>query len=188
MVQFIKDFGAFIAALVSPIIAIGLTIWYQNRQARRTAKMNLFNDLVSFRNYIPLPWQYTVALNRIDIVFHKQAKIRQLWHEYYDLIELEQIEPTLGKVKEKKIALISEMAKHLGYKNIDQIFLQRYYQTQGHFDQFVSDVEIRKEMVRVLKSTETLYILGKYPEDSYSKDIADGTIKGVKLSEQDPLK
>lgn len=120
--------------------------------------MELFLDLVSFRDYIPLPWQYTVALNRIDVVFHRQSHICQLWHEYYELTDGFQTEERVKRVREKKIALISAIAKHLGYKNIDQIFLQRYYQTQLHLDQYVSDVEMRKEVLRVLKSTETLYI------------------------------
>jgi len=183
MVQFIKDYGSFIAALLSPLAAVLITIWYQNRQTRRRAKMALFLDLVSFRDYIPLPWQYVVALNRIDVVFHRQKDIRMLWHEYYDLISQDQKEPVVSRVREKKVALISAMAKHLGYKNIDQIFLQRYYLTQGYIDSLLLDDGIKRELLRVLKSTETLYILGKYADDPYAKDIAEGKIIGHKLNE-----
>ena len=100
--MFIRDYGAFIAAIVSPIAAVLITVWYQNREARRKAQMALFLDLVSFRDYIPLPWQYTIALNRIDVIFHKQNVIRQLWHEYYDLIGEEQKGQIVERVKEKK--------------------------------------------------------------------------------------
>jgi hypothetical protein len=185
MSTFIKDYGTFIAALISPITAVIITIWYQSRHTKRMAKMSLFLDLVSFRDYIPLPWQYVVALNRVDVIFHKQPNICHLWHEYYDLLAQDQKEPVSTRVKEKKVALISAMAKHLGYKNIDQIFLQRYYLTQGYIDSLLLDDEIKRELLRVLKSTETLYLLGKYKDDPYAKDIAEGKTVGYKLSEQE---
>ncbi|MFN8290757.1 MAG: DUF6680 family protein [Chitinophagaceae bacterium] len=187
MEDFIKNYGAFIAAIIAPIAAVLITIWYQNREARRKAQMDLFLDLVSFRDFYPLPWQYSVALNRIDVVFHRQADIRRIWHEYYDLLSQTQQERVPERAKEKKIELISAMAKYLGYKNIDQIYLQRYYLSQGQVDDVLFDAELRREFLRVLKSTETLYILGKYGDDPYSKDIAEGKIQGHKLSETNPL-
>lgn len=127
-------------ALDSTII---ITIWYQRRQSKIAAKMNVFMDLVSFRNHVPLPWQFVVALNRIDIVFHSEEAIRRLWHEYYDLIIVEQTDVVVGQVKEKKVALISAIAHHLDYKGIDQIYLQRYYQTQGSYDDYLGDVQLK---------------------------------------------
>jgi hypothetical protein len=171
MLNFIKDYGAFIATFLSPVIAVLITLWYQNREARRNAQMGLFLDLVSFRNYIPSPWQYTVALNRVDVIFHRQPRICELWHEYYDLLGEEQKGLVVEQIKEKKVALISAMAKHLGYSSIDQIYLQRYYQTQGHFDEFVFSGELRKELLRVLQSTDTLYIVGNENTEQLKKEI-----------------
>jgi len=155
------QFTNVLVAFIGPVVAVIITIWYQKRAAKKAAQMNLFMDLVSFRDYSPLPWQYFVALNRIDVVFHKQLGIRRLWHEYYDLIQQEQVPAIVTLVKEKRIALLSEIGKYLGYRNIDQIFFQRYYQPMGHYNQIVNDYEIKQELLRVLKKTETLYILGK---------------------------
>lgn len=171
------------AVFISPVIAVIITIWYQNREGKRRAKMALFMDLISFRDYLPLTWQYVVALNRIDVIFHKQPEILRLWHEYYDLTLPEQIGTVPAQLKEKSIALISAIAKHLGYRNIDQIFLQRYYQPKGHVQQFVNDFELKQELLRVLKSTETLFVLGKYEETSLEKDFKDGKIDRKKLNE-----
>jgi hypothetical protein len=49
------------------------------------------------------------------------------------------------------------------------------------------DDEIKRELLRVLTSTETLYLLGKYKDDPYAKDIAEGKTGRHKLSEQDEL-
>jgi Family of unknown function (DUF6680) len=173
-----KDYIEIAVLFLSPIIAVLLTIWYQNRQSRRFAKMNLFIDLVSFRHHIPLPWQYTVALNRIDVIFHKQNDIRHLWHEYYDLICKDQILDVPDRVNEKKIALISRIANHLGYNNIDQIFLQRYYQTKGSYDQIVGDNELKTELLRVLKSTDTLFLLNNKIDETKNV-IVDGKVQKV---------
>jgi len=173
-----KDYVDLIVLFFSPIIAVLITIWYQNRQGRRTAKMGLFIDLISFRHHFPLPWQYTVALNRIDVIFHKQNTIRQLWHEYYDLTCKDQVGDVVQRVEEKKIALISEIAKHLGYRNIDQIFLQRYYQTKGSYDQIVSDTEIRSELLRVLKSTDTLFLLNNKIDET-KNIVVEGKVQKV---------
>lgn len=67
-----------LVALIGPLTAVGITIWFQNRDAKKKAKMGVFMDLVSFRNHVPLPWQFVVALNRIDIVFHKEKDICHL--------------------------------------------------------------------------------------------------------------
>jgi len=174
-----------LAVFLSPIMAVVITLWSQKRNAKRNAQMNLFMDLVSFRDHVPFPWQYSVALNRIDVVFHKQETILLRWHEYYDSLQHELKGNALVYSNEKKVALISEIAKHLGYRNIDQIFLQRYYQSKGSFDDFVNDAEIRKEFLRVLKSTETLFVLGKYEESPLEKDFKDGKIERKKLSEND---
>lgn len=137
------QFTTIAVALISPIVAVILTIWYQAREAKYRAKLNIFMDLVSFRHHVPVPWQFFVALNRIDVVFHKQEAICHLYHEYYDLTlrDLTGVDGVL--LNEKKVALITEMARHLGYNQIDQIYLQRYYQPKGGYDDYLGDIELK---------------------------------------------
>ncbi len=177
------QFSTIIVALVSPIIAVLISLWYQKISSKKAAKMQLFMDLVSFRDYLPFPWQYSVALNRIDVVFHGEHRILQLWHEYYDSLQHELIGSALVLANERKVALISEIANHLGYNNLSQIFLQRYYQPKGSFEGMMNDFDIKTELLRVLKSTETLLVLGKYEETPLEKDLKEGKIKGKKLNE-----
>jgi hypothetical protein len=151
------QFSTIVVAVISPIIAVVITIWYQNRSAKRNAQMNLFMDLVSFRDYLHLPWQYFVALNRIDVVFHREDKIRQLWHEYYDLIQQPQTDHIVNLVQEKRVSLISQIAKHLGYHNIDQIFLQRYYQPMGNVNQYTTDWDLKAAAIKFFQQGNIFY-------------------------------
>ena len=144
-----------IAIIIGPVISVIITIWYQNRETKRTAQLNLFMDLISFREYTPIPWQFFVALNRIDVVFHKNKSICQAWHEYFDLLCQVQTELVAKQGQEKRTLLMTLIGKHLGY-NFDQIYLQRYYQPIGNYQAFVDDSEIRAEFLRVLKNTESV--------------------------------
>lgn len=149
--QLITVFGT----VTAPIIAVLITIWYQRRQANTDAKTSIFMDLVSFRYYQPIPWQFFVALNRIDVVFHKQESICRLYHEYYDLInkDLSQAsEADWTRIDEKKVALITAIARHLGYKQIDQIYLQRYYQPKGVYDDYLGDVQLKTTAYQYFQS------------------------------------
>ena len=47
----------------------------------------------------------------------------------------------------------------------------------------MNDFDIKTELLRVLKSTETLLVLGKYEETPLEKDLKEGKIKGKKLNE-----
>lgn len=138
------QFSTVIVAFISPVIAVIITIWYQNRQSHRNAQMQILIEILSFRDYVPLPWSYVAALNRIDIVFHKQKDICHKWHEYYELTDQEQVGNVPKLLKEKKVSLISAIAQHLGYKGVDQIFLQRYYQTQSSADQYLKDLHLQE--------------------------------------------
>lgn len=133
-----------IVALVGPIIAVVITILYQNRAAKQEAKMQIFMDLVSFRHHNPAPWQFVVALNRIDVVFHKEEEVCRLWHKYYDLTRLESSPSVSEQMAETRTELISAIAKSLGYKNIDQIYLNRYYQTVGSYEDYLGDVQLKQ--------------------------------------------
>jgi hypothetical protein len=159
MSNFVKDYGAFIAALLTPIAAVFITIWYQNRQMKRGAKMKLFMDLISTRDQVPVDYNHVLALNRIDVVFHGQRDILRLWHEYFDLL-CQPISDDVHRTRShKRIELLSAIGKHLGYDNLQQVSLDKYYQPQSHFQWSLNAAEIQVELLRVLKSTDTLFLV-----------------------------
>ena len=144
------------AIIIGPVISVIITIWYQSRETKRTAQLNLYMDLISFREYTPIPWQFFVALNRIDVVFHENKSICKAWHEYFDLLCQEQTEIVSKQGHEKRIELMTLIGKHLGYNNIEQIYLQRYYQPIGNYQSSLDDSEIKSEFLRVLKNTQSI--------------------------------
>src|SRR5262245_46749487 len=47
-------------------------------------KLGILATLMGSRHN-PLTTENVRALNMIDLVFHDQAKVRSLWHEYFDM-------------------------------------------------------------------------------------------------------
>jgi hypothetical protein len=149
------------AIVLSPVIAVIITIWFQKRQSKKGAKMRLFMELISTRDQLPIDYNYVLALNRIDVVFHEQKNILKLWHEYYDLLSMPVSDNITQQAAHKRIEMFSAMANHLGYGSLQQIELQKYYQPKGHYNYYLQTAEIQQELLRVLKNTETLYFLAK---------------------------
>lgn len=173
-----------IAVFLSPIVAVLITVWYQNRKEKRGTKINLFMTLVSTRDQVPVDYSYVLALNRIDVVFHKQKDILRLWHEYYDILGQKVVDDVARRRDHKRIELLSAMAKHLGYGDLQQISLEKYYQPHGHYQWNINAADIQTELLRVLKSTETLFVLGKYAETPLEKDFREGKVERKKLSDE----
>src|SRR6266496_2164632 len=76
-----------IAILVGPIIAVGITLWWQNRKEKRDAKKILFVRLMAQRKTTPPTYDWVQALNLIDVVFADDRSVVDLWHELFLLFE-----------------------------------------------------------------------------------------------------
>jgi len=140
------------AILLSPVIAVSITLWYQNRSEKRKTKRELFFTLMKHRNSIHIPPEYVEALNKIDVVFYNQEKIITLWVQYFD--NLSSANPNLSKRGHLHIDLLSAIAKHLGYENLKQTQIDRYYEPQLYQNQLLRQQEISDELLRTLKNSE----------------------------------
>lgn len=74
-----------VAVLLSPIIAVVVTLWYQSRKEKRDTKRWLFGTLIATR-HSPLTEESVRALNMIDVVFFNSQPVRKLWREYFDML------------------------------------------------------------------------------------------------------
>jgi hypothetical protein len=140
-----------IAILFGPIIAVCITLWWQNRKERRDAKRQLFMTLMAHRKSMPLSYEFVAALNLIDVVFAKDQRVVQLWHELYALYQNPQITETQNH---KYIELLSEMASVLGFRKLKQTDIDKFYYPRGHADALNAQIEWQTEWLRVLKNTE----------------------------------
>jgi hypothetical protein len=45
----IKDYVEISAVVIGPVIAVCITLWYQNRQDKRKSKMSTFINIMAYR-------------------------------------------------------------------------------------------------------------------------------------------
>lgn len=147
-----KDWIGIAAILLSPVIAVLVTLWYQNRAEKRTMKKDIFFTLMKNRNSIYIPYDYVQALNSIDFVFHDSNTIKNLWASLYDNYNSQT--PDLNQRVRLQIDLLSAIASHLGYANLTQMQINKYYTPQLHGDEMERNKLVSDEFLRVLKASE----------------------------------
>ena len=146
------------AILLSPIIALIISLYLQRSNHARMDKIHLFMVLVASRGN-RMTQEHVRALNMLDAVFHKNKQVRKIWREYYEL--LHQPAPAdsslIQKWNDKLVELIQEIAKDLGYSNyLRNMDMQRVYSPiwAGNRDAQVQD--IMDELVRFLRTFRSI--------------------------------
>lgn len=105
-----------IAVLISPIIAVLISLWVTEHLQKRRDRLDIFKVLMMTReNNCTL--DFVKSVNAIDVVFHNRAKVRNAWKELYDSYNA--TDPDLQKIIDNHTNLLEVMANELGYK--DQI-------------------------------------------------------------------
>jgi hypothetical protein len=139
------------AIFFGPIIAVSITLWWQNRKEKHDAKLRLFVTLMAQRKTTPPTYDWVQALNLIDVVFAKDRRVVQLWHELFHLFENRERTQTQDH---KYIELLSEMASVLGFRKLQQTDIDKFYYPQSYIDALLAQNEAQAEWLRVLKNTE----------------------------------
>jgi hypothetical protein len=103
-----------LAILVSPVVAVLITVSLQNRKEKRAQKLHIFNTLIATR-HSPIIEDNVRALNMIDVAFHDCPRVRELWHEYFNMLGNEGLNNPSGwpQRQKKNLEMITEMAKVL---------------------------------------------------------------------------
>lgn len=158
-----------IAVILGPIIAIIITLCYQNRKEKREAKLRLFAILMAHRKSNPPSFDLVQGLNLIDVVFSAHREIVTLWHEYYDLISIRPVNWTLAE--SKYLDLLAKIASVLGYKNLLQTDISRFYRPEYYGNQFDLTEKTQKELLRVLENTASFVVTKK--EDGTPKNLLE---------------
>ncbi|MBI5638602.1 MAG: hypothetical protein HZA03_11605 [Nitrospinae bacterium] len=131
-----------IAIVVGPVAAVQVQGWLERAREEKRRKIQLFTTLMATRATILSPL-HVEALNRIDIEFYKDKKIRDLWKALFDNFESypkdvadkdypRRLEACNEKSMDLRVELLFEMAISLGY-DIDKVHIKRVvYQPQVH--------------------------------------------------------
>jgi hypothetical protein len=139
-----------LAIFLGPLLGVIFTFWFQSRKDRSTEKHRLFLNLMGERKGLFISQQMAQALNTIDVVFADNTNVTNLWHKYYALLA----QPPGEERDHVWIELLTAMAADLGYSNLKQTDLIKFYIPQGHVDQLDFQKDVQTEWLRVLKNTE----------------------------------
>lgn len=155
--ELLKKLPEVAAILLSPLLAWIVTILYQNRAEKRKAKRDLFMVLMAKRHSSPPPVEFIDALNKIDVVFQNNKRVRAAWKEYLD--SLHEKSHRFSSSNSFLLDLLSEVANVCGYKNLKQTEIDRFYNPKYLGNQLRNQELFWQEYLRVL---------------DYSKSLAEG--------------
>ena len=126
----------------------------EKRQQRFAAKLRLFLTLMGSRKYITPEW--ASALNQIDVVFYDAPKVVTTWREYFNSINRKLELMNEQRIQHAMLDLLHEMAKHLGYPDMRQTDIDRFYSPMQFGNAWAAQAELQTELLRVLKNTAAL--------------------------------
>jgi hypothetical protein len=151
----LKDWANVIAVLLSPLFAVQVTVWLNDRATDRkdrlARKRHIFHTLMATRGSLggngQLSHEHVQALNTIDIEFHGDPKAKAIltkWKAYLDQLNTP---PTTtdeagwalwGSRREQLLVeLLSALGTYLGY-DFDETHLRR----TSYFPQGYGDIEM----------------------------------------------
>ncbi len=119
-----------IAIVLSPVIAVLITQFLQNKILKRKDKIEIFKILVS-RNAIGWGRDYNVvnALNSIPVIFADKKAVVEQYTKYVSSCKSSNETMTDIEIKgmeTQKVKLLEVMAKSLKYKSEWQVFTETY--------------------------------------------------------------
>ncbi len=132
-VYMVLDIINIIAIIVIPIFAVLIGQWLQNRSEKRKDKVRVFSHLMSYRAIGYVDQQSVNILNLIPIVFNDDKNVIEKYNIYLKSLNIktEDFPQKQKEIENNKTKMLEEMAKNLGYKNINWEIIQNQYLPQG---------------------------------------------------------
>jgi len=150
--KFLKDYGELISVALIPIVVLLLGNHFQNRKMKREAKEKLFLTLMAGRKAVATR-EYSDALNQIDIIFQNDKSVRAAWQQFF--YSLDSKSQHFDSQNSFRLDMLSEMANVLGYKNLKQTEIDRFYIPQVLGDQKRGQELLLSETLRVLNASKS---------------------------------
>lgn len=145
-----------LAIVLGPLAGVVFTLWFQKRKERRDAQHRLFFTLMAHRRSNPPTFDWANALNLIDVVFADNREVVGLWHQHYDLLCQDPVNWHLADAK--YLDLLAAIGRSLGYKDLSQTDISKFYSPRAHGNQAQLATETQTELLRVLKATERINV------------------------------
>lgn len=143
---------------VLAVAIIPLVVWlagnsYEKKRSKIESKRNLFFTLMRNRKSLVTTKDKVDAFNLIDVVYQDDRRVRQAWKDYLDALNPNS--PNFQNSNAYLLDLLSEMAQSLGYKELKQTEIDRFYEPQAFIDEWNSSKKIQSELMRVLDSSKS---------------------------------
>lgn len=145
-VYMVLDIINIIAIIVIPIFAVLIGQWLQNRSEKRKDKVRVFSHLMSYRAIGYVDQQSVNILNLIPIVFNDDKNVIEKYNIYLKSLNIrpEDFPQKQKEIENNKTKMLEEMAKNLGYKNINWEIIQNPYLPQGLINE-INSMNLFKE-------------------------------------------
>lgn len=119
-----------VTALISGLVATVITILWQEKSQKKKEKTKIFEILMAKRYEIHSE-ESVEALNKIDVVFYNSKNVRKAWKDFCDAANASDIAQKPQLISDKHLKLLEEIAKDIGYKNIQWDNIKDYYFPTG---------------------------------------------------------
>lgn len=130
-----------IAVLVSPLFAVKVSQYLQNKEQSRKDKMQIFQCLMTYRKIGWATLGAVNALNSIDIIFSDSQKVLDQFHTWQNKCKNT---TSLEDIYEGQCKLLQAMADELGYKDkITWDIIQDPYYPDGLAQQIEKNTQIQ---------------------------------------------
>lgn len=159
-----KEVIGILAVVVSPVIAVLITKYLQNKENKRKDKIEIFKTLMTGRIY---GWDIASvhALNIIEIVFSEDKNVISQWKNYYNAACTDNYK----NIKIQQTKLLEEIGKALGYKDkiswesIEKPYIPRWLdermeQEKKYVDGQVLQAEAAKMMKELLEKVDLPFL------------------------------
>lgn len=148
------DWAVVLATFVGPIVAVAITLWYQERSAWRSSRRSLFVSMMRTRRN-PTNIEFVGALNLVPVYFYPNVTVMQRYKElmaiFDDTMWFEPgARPQLAEKTDLHIAyLLSEMSKAVGTPVEQLQILRGAYAPQGWQDEEQQQKRLREALTAI---------------------------------------
>lgn len=131
------DWLTFAAIIIGPIVAVGITLWNEDRRRKREARTQILKMLLNTWG-VPSDPAFTVGMNMIMVEFNDRPKIMAARRAYVDQAwntpTAENVAAHDTQMSAKLSNLIHEITKELGFDIPESDIKTQTYIAKGYVD------------------------------------------------------
>jgi len=178
----LKEFIDFFVLFMSAVVAVLIARWLQNKKEEKDRmyqnKFNVFATILGLRHAKGSEENFVIAMNQIPIVFHGNKKVMEYLKTFIkNHQDSSATDKKLEDLKSDLNDLVLEMARDLGYSEIDNNVMKSFFNPDTSFFRHqASDIYNEKYAQEHLKH------LLELRESSQQKNQSDDQQEDVKNS------